>query len=316
MTTQSHVIGRTYEYRVRDFFRKAGWKSERNPLSGASDQIEEELGKHDVRSWREDFNIFLQIECKKTNDENGILGIKKEWIDKIDFNNDEILVFSYLRCSQDFIFIPKEFALDVIKSMKLKLLQTHVAKGGTIFGFKKEWLEHKDGEYCIVEFLEREWAAFDLVEYVKYREKFKVETKATTFADKIKSISSIDDLKKLRAEDEANWKTKDWKSYYSKLDRLESGDVSYNPSFIKEGQWWLPEDKKFDWDKNTVESIMKKVKSFVNVNLEENEEEDMVWINNKDISEVEKEIKKILGFDKRDKKNDSKSGKQKPKGTS
>ena len=309
MGTQSHIIGRGFEYRVRDYFRKVGWKAERNPLSGASDQIEEELGKHDVRAWKESPNIFLQIECKKTNDEDGILGIKKEWIDKINFNNDEILVFSYLRCGQDFIFIPKEIASDILAKMGMKPIQTLQARGDTIFGFKREWIEGKDKGYCIVEFLEKEWVVFDLALYVEYREKFKIETKSTTFADKIKTITNIDDLKKLRAEQEAGWKTKDWKMYYSKLERLESGDVSYNPSFIKEGQWWLPEDKKFDWDKNTVKSILGKVKAFVNANLEENDDEDMVWSNNKDMDELEKEVNKILGLDKKDKKNDSKGSK-------
>lgn len=310
MGTQSHVIGKGYEYRVRDFFRKAGWKSERNPLSGASDQIEEELGKHDVRSWREDFNIFLQIECKKTNNEDGILGIKKEWIDKIDFSNDEILVFSFLRCGQDFIFIPLEIASPVLEKKKLTKLETHDASGDTVFGFKKEWIADQENKYCVVNFLNKSWAVFDLAVYVDYREKNKIETKAKNASDKVKAITSIDELKKLKETESSNWSTKEWKAYYSKLDRLESGDVSYNPGFIKESQWWLPEDKKFDWDKNTVSYIIKKVESFIDGNLEEDDDGEIIWVNNKEVDSLSKDIEKILGLDKKKaRKDDRKSSK-------
>jgi len=63
----SHVVGKNAEYRLRDWLRaREGWKAERNPLSGASEQIEEELGKHDIRAWNDDLRIFLQLENKKT----------------------------------------------------------------------------------------------------------------------------------------------------------------------------------------------------------------------------------------------------------
>jgi hypothetical protein len=306
--TQSHVIGKGFEYRLKAWFKsRDGWLAERNPLSGASDQIEEELGKHDVRAWREDFQIFLQIECKKTNNEEAVLGIKKEWIDKINFNNDEFLVFSFLRCGQNFIFIPLEMVSPVVIS--LKKLETYKASGDTVFGFKKEWIADKPDSYCIVDFIEKSWAVFDLTFYIDYREKNKIETKTTNSSDKIKVINTVDELKKYREAESSGWVTKDWKAYYNKLDRLESGETSYNPAFIKEGQWWLPEDKKFDWNDNTIKSVMDKVQVFIDTNLEE-EDEEIVWAYNKDMKDLEKEVRKILGLDKNKKgKDDSKSSK-------
>jgi hypothetical protein len=89
--------------------------------------------------------------------------------------------------------------------------------------------------------------------------------------------------------------------YYSKLERLESGDVSYNPSFIKEGQWWLPEDKRFDWNENTVKSIVDKVETWVDKNLED-EDGNMIWGHGVPVASLEKDIRKILGLDKKSEK--------------
>ncbi|HUX79376.1 MAG TPA: hypothetical protein VMW10_06505 [Alphaproteobacteria bacterium] len=294
----AHVIGRDYEYRVRNWFIKKGWKSERNPLSGASDQIEQELGKHDVRSWKEDLRIFLQLECKKTSKADDKLVIQKEWLDKIDFTNDEFLVFSYQRCKQHFAFMPKEEAEKVIGPLNLNKSTPHEAKGGAGFSFKREWVENIDGIF-VCEFLDRTWYIFDLEIYVDAREQFKIPTKPTSFSEKVKTITDIEGLKKLREEEESEWGTKEYRIYYSKLERLESGDVTYNPEFIKEGQWWMPEKDRFDWDENTIKSISEKVNDWVDKNLEESEEGEMVWAFGAEIDSLEKDIEKILGLDKK-----------------
>jgi hypothetical protein len=284
---------------------KKGWKAERNPLSGASDQIEEELGKHDVRCWKEEMKIFLQLECKKTNHES-VLDIKKEWIDKIDFYNDEFLVFSYMRCQQHFAFMPADVLDEIVEKMKLKKSETFEPRGEVLFGCKREWIEGKLDTVFVVSFLGKLWYIIDLDIYIDAREKLNIETKSTTVADKIKSINTVKELKALKDTEGAAWGTKALKAYYNKLDRLESGDVSYNPDFIKTSQWWLPEEKRFDWNKNTIKSISKKIESFIDGNLEENDDGDYVWVNNKDIDKLESEIETILGLNKKDDRKSSK----------
>lgn len=297
--TQSHVIGKSYEYRVRSWFIDKGWKAERNPLSGANEQIEEELGKHDIRCWRDDVKVFLQLECKKTNNEDNVLVIKKEWLDKIDFSNDEFLVFSYNRCKQHFAFMPEDVAEKVIEKLGLKKLQIYEASGESGFGFKREWLENKQDSIFICTFLEKTWYAFDLEAYVDAREKYKIETMANSISEMIKIINNIDDLKLLREKEEKNWGAKEYRLYYSKLERLESGEVSYNPDFIKEGQWWLSDDKKFDWNESTIKNLSSKVEIWVDKNLEEDEEGDIAWSHNSPIEDLQKEFIKILGLDKK-----------------
>jgi hypothetical protein len=297
----AHVIGRGYEYRVKEWFIKRGWKSERNPLSGASDQIEQELGKHDVRSWHEDKNIFLQIECKKTSTDENILGIKKEWIDKIDFNNDEFIVFSFQNCRQHFCFMPKDIAEKILGKTKLVPMKTHVADGDKIFGFKREWLEGKNKEIFVVDFLGSTWYALDLEEFIDARERYGGPTNATSFGDKIKIIHDVKKLKDLYAKEESKLTTRDKRLYYGKLERLESGDTNaYNPEFIKEGQWWLDESKKFDADKNLVTKLVEAFDEWLNDVLIEDKKSGRFYLNDDfDQGKLEKKIKKLLGLDKK-----------------
>lgn len=313
--TFAHVIGKDYEYRLRNWFVEKGWKAERNPLSGASDQIEEQLGKHDVRAWKEDLNIFLQIECKKTmqkkktkdGQDDDTLIIQKEWLDKIDFDNDEFLVFSYNRCQQHFAYMTKEASEKILDSSKMKVLPAFEPRGGSGFGFKREWLEDKKDVIHVSNFIGKTWYAMDLEVFIDAREKSKIPTKATSFDEKIKTIHSIDTLKELFTTESANWNTREFRLYYSKLERLETGkDNAYNPTFIKDSQFWLEEKKKFDWDKNTIEQIINKVQAWTDKNLEENEDGEMVWENNENIDVLQNQIKKILGLDKKD---DSKNSK-------
>ena len=313
--TFAHVIGKDYEYRVKQWFIDKGWKAERNPLSGASDQIEEQLGKHDVRAWKEDLNIFLQIECKKTmqkkktkdGQDDDTLVIEKEWLDKIDFTNDEFLVFSYNRCQQHFAFMPKEESDKILTNVQLKQTPLYEPRGDSGFGFKRAWLEDKQDTIYTVKFLDRVWHAMDLGVFIDAREKSKIPTKATSFDEKIKTIHSIDVLKELFTTESATWTTKQLRLYYSKLERLESGkDNAYNPTFIKDSQFWLDEKKKFDWDQNTIDQIVKKVQAWTDKNLEPNDDGEMVWSFNEDETVLANQIKKILGLDKKDDTKNSK----------
>ena len=307
--TFAHSIGKSYEYRVVDFFVKKGWFSKRNPLSGASEQIEQELGKHDVRAWRDDLGIFLQIECKKTSiskknsagQDDDTLGVEKKWLDKIDFNNDEFLVFSYNRCQQHFCFMPKEIAEKILAKTKMKLLPTHQPSGDKIFGFKREWIEGKQKEICVIEFIGKTWYALDLEEFLFARERYGGPTQANSFSDKIKVINDIKKLKDIFAKEEASLTTRDKRIYYSKLERLESGTInSYNPDFIKEGQWWLDESKKFDFKDNIVKTLVDAFDEWLNDTLIEDKKSGRFYLNddfNQD--KLEKKIRKILGLDKK-----------------
>ncbi len=299
----SHVIGRDYEYRVRNWFIKQGWKAERNPLSGASDQIEDELGKHDVRCWRDDLSIFLQLECKKKSTTKDILDIKKEWIDKIDFDNDELLVFSFKNCKQHFAFLTKEAADKVLGRMKLRKSETYEPRGDKVFGFKREWVEFKEEEIFVVNFMGKTWYTLDLGTYVTARENYKTVITPKTVAEKLKFINDAKKLKAFRKEDGENWDTKENRLYYAKLERLESGEENkYNPNFIKESQWWLSEEKRFDWDENTMKQITALVEKWLDKNLEESQDGELLWVMNEPVESLEKDIRKILGI-----KNDRKS---------
>lgn len=303
----ANVIGKGYEYRVRNWFVAKGWKSERNPLSGASDQIEEELGKHDVRAWKDDLNIFLQIECKKTMQkkktkdgvEDDTIVIQKEWLDKIDFNNDEFLVFSFNRCQQHFAFMAAEAADKILQQVSHSLVKTDPIdpRGDSGFGFKRVWLEDKQLTICVVNFIGKMWYAMDLEYFIAAREQCKIPTKATSFEEQIKTIQNVEVLKELFTKESSTWTTRQFRIYYSKLERLESGkDNAYNPSFIKDSQFWLDEGKRFDWEKSAVSRISEKVQAWIDKNLSENEDGEIVWTHESQITSLEAEIAKTLGI--------------------
>ena len=303
----AHVIGRGYEYRLKEWFIAHGWKAERNPLSGASDQIEQELGKHDVRAWRDDLNIFLQIECKKTmikkknkaGEDDDTIVVQKEWLDKIDFENDEFLVFSFNRCQQHFAYMTQEAADRVIGPLNLNKSVVFEARGDKGYGFKREWLEGKSDFIFVSKFMDKTWYAMDLEIYINARERFKIPTKATSFDERLKIINTKETLKVLFDEESKGWGTKEYRLYYSKLERVESGkDNAYSPSFIKDSQFWLDEGKKFDWNENTVNQILEKIQSWTDKNLEEDKEGNLVWENNSEAESLRKEIKKYWGWTK------------------
>ncbi len=166
----ANVIGKGYEYRVKKWFIAHNWKSERNPLSGASQQISSELGKHDVRSWREDLRIFLQIECKKTNKKANTINVKQDWFDKIDFGNDEFLCFSYKNCLEHFCLMPTN-VIDKIMPNLNKTKEIYSPVGKKQFIMKREWLEKKPNQAFVLMFNNKEYSIVNLEEFINAREK-------------------------------------------------------------------------------------------------------------------------------------------------
>lgn len=218
--TQSHVLGRNYEYRLRDWFRDRGWESERNPLSGASEQIVNNLGKHDVRVLKD--GIFLQLECKKTNKKNGILNIKKEWIDKIDFNNDEFLIFSYKNCFQHFCLFPEKYIIDKLNKSDFEIVKEIIkVSGKKQFGMNRGIIEKNKKKVFRIDFDNIFYCILDLEDYISLREKFG-PSNVQNFYNKISFINDINELKIIYEKEKNNLTTTEHKEYYIKLEKLEN----------------------------------------------------------------------------------------------
>ncbi len=56
-----------------------GYEAARNPLSGSSKQISEQIGRHDVRAFK--LNVKAFLECKKTAKSQ--ITLHKSWFDKL-----------------------------------------------------------------------------------------------------------------------------------------------------------------------------------------------------------------------------------------
>jgi hypothetical protein len=294
-------IGKSYEYRIRNWFKenRSGWKAERNPLSGASTQITEEMGKHDVRAWNDSLNIFIQIEAKKTSKKDNILAIKKEWLDKIDFNNDEILVYSYQNCKQHFCFMTKEVSEKILESTKenIKISKDIIeAKGEVQFNAKREWFEEKE-EIIAISFIGNIYHVYDLGKFIDIREKYvKPKDNKQSFVEQIKTLNTQEELEKFFKENESNLKTRDKRVFFSKLERVELGkDNLFNHDMVKSNQFWLPEEKRFDWNENTIKSIENKIIDWTDKNIDEDSE----WSNEIEIEILMKDIRKILGLEEK-----------------
>ena len=87
--------GRNFEYWMAERLQKFGWEAKRNPLSGSSVQISQEMGKNDVRAFfKMDANddkpcIKMFVECKKTSKK--MLSLKREWFEKLGTATGECL---------------------------------------------------------------------------------------------------------------------------------------------------------------------------------------------------------------------------------
>ena len=135
---RSKTIGDGFEYRVRDWFRTQGWSSERNPLSGASEQLKKLVAKHDVRASKN--GLFLQLECKKTNNTQKHK-LQRIWYEKVDFTNDEFIVFGFGR-SPIYCCIPLEIYRELHPN--ICSIPRYIAKGTAQFTFHRQWLEDED----------------------------------------------------------------------------------------------------------------------------------------------------------------------------
>lgn len=293
--TQSHVIGKSAEYRLRDWFRERGWNAERNPLSGASKQVTEEMGKHDVRAWKGD--IFLQIENKKTNKESESLTIQQVWLDKINFDNDELFCFTFKGCRQHFCLFPKRIGDAIFKDVVLdKASSVYKPSGSSGFGYKREWLENKP-KYCSqVMFNNVHYYVVDLELYVENREKFNGNNADSKgFVEQVKALHDAEKLKKLYRENETKLTTREKRIFYGKLERVENGKFnSVDATTMQESQFWL--DNKPVVKEESIDKILEKIEQWIDLNLLEDEESGNVfWGHKVEIVVLKKIIKKILG---------------------
>lgn len=84
---KSKQRGKGFEYRVRDWFRKAGFKADRVPVSGVSHVM-----KGDVVVELEDRKLFYELKYR----ERGLDGLYK-WIDAVRRENCEALIVGSVR---------------------------------------------------------------------------------------------------------------------------------------------------------------------------------------------------------------------------
>lgn len=246
MGKAAKVRGTSFEYRVRNWFNmQAGWQSERNPLSGASEQIKETVAKHDVRAWHTAKSIFLQIETKKRgkskNSKRGQqMEIMREWIEKIDFTKDELLVIGLDR-SDLYAVVPTERYFQLLGlTYDITYTKDNTYAGQTQFLFKL--VDLQDDLYHIkwecADFCEY-YTIFPLERFVVLRETITLEM-TLTFADRVMRAMTVDELKNL--EQEVGSQTyKDKRLLYQKFEELESGQF-INPVAHAQAQFWMGGD--------------------------------------------------------------------------
>lgn len=224
--------GTSYEYRVRNTLQQLGWDAHRNPLSGASEQVAETTGKHDVRASKN--GIFLQIECKKTA-EDKTHKLQRKWIGKIDFSNDEFLVFAFGR-SPHYALVSEVF----YKSLDPTFIATprYTAAGGVQFTFHRIWLEEEE----IVCFLWKDYneifIATELGKFISLLEK-RGPLQALHPIDFINSATDIGTLTQWYKDNKHRLTNRERSHYYGKLHRLEH-DIpdEVSPEFKASVQWW------------------------------------------------------------------------------
>lgn len=207
MGKKSKVRGTGYEYRIRDWFRNAkeqadkptGWDAERNSLSREEKSFGEVTAKHDVKAWKdtEDGRIFLQIEAKKTGKD--IHTLQKEWIDKIDFTNDELLVIALNRTPHYAVITVDQYnqlnsryryALDCDPENAEKLIRRG-KKSVRVHKHELEGITWDDPKRLVWEGLGKDLIIVPLGFFVFLREKLppNVEQDAQTVEDDIPTVS-------------------------------------------------------------------------------------------------------------------------------
>lgn len=196
MPKLSKTRGTGYEYRIAKWFsnekqtdsKPKGWEAERNSLSREEKSFGKTTAKHDVKAWKDvdEYNrIFLQIEAKKTAKD--IHTIQKEWIDKIDFKKDELLVIALNRTAHyavlDIMTVPaliwgSDEEIILPEPADLKKLRDSASKTVKCRGKKSVRVHKKDVEEATLEApmilnwenIEREFCIFPLFDYVRLRE--------------------------------------------------------------------------------------------------------------------------------------------------
>lgn len=244
MAKNAKRIGNAFEYRVADWFDgKPGWFGLRNPLSGASEQIKNAVSKHDVRAWNEQLNIFLQIECKKRSKnakdakKSDSIEIKKEWIDKLDFENDELLVFATNR-SPIYVFIPTaRFFLLLGRSYTIEYDKHHHFKGEKQFVLYRELVDTaKDQRFHLV-WNQEPWTILLLEDFLMLRETAKIEL-SLSIEEQIKRLTTLENALTFEKNNLTTLNYKQKSLLYSKIHQLES-DGFVNPIVHAESQFWL-----------------------------------------------------------------------------
>jgi len=237
-------LGTSYEYRVVEWFKsREGWNSQRIPLSGASQAVTDSIGGHDVKAWKE--NILLTIECKKRSRVADIkrrdsIEIKKEWVNKLDFNKDEILVVSTDR-SDLYVFIPTERFFKVLgRSYVVEYTKDQVYSGDKQFVFKRASVDDSLDKRFHLKWMEQEWIILLLDEFVSLRETANISDELS-FQDQIKRLNTLESALSFEKLNLAQITNKEKSLLYAKIDQLESGSI-INPLVYAKEQFWLGEE--------------------------------------------------------------------------
>jgi Holliday junction resolvase len=239
-------LGSAFEYRCTHWFQaREGWKSIRIPLSGASESITESIGGHDVKAWHENRSIFLTIECKKRSrvkDEKkrSQIEIKSEWINKLQFQKDEILVVATDRSDMYVILPTKRFQQILGRSLDIAYDKSNIYAGDKQFVFKRESVDESSDKRYHLQWLGEGWTILLLDEFVTLRETANLDDKLS-IEDQIKRLTVLEkaqDFEKINLPD-LSYNQK--RLLYSKLQELESGSV-INPIAHSNDQFWLGDE--------------------------------------------------------------------------
>lgn len=236
--------GTSAEYAVANWFcKRENWDAKRNVLSGASQQFCETVSKHDCRAWHKTLPIFLQIEVKKKtgigSKPNEII-IQNEWLEKIDFTKDELLVFSTNRSSL-WAFLPLDRYFQVLgRKYQVDYTIENTYKGKSQFLFKRESIDNSPEKKVHVLWDNKPYVIILLEDFVVLRETANLNDELSV-EDKIVRLSSLEkaiEFEKLNLDD-LSYSQK--KLLYTKLEQIESGEV-VNPIAHANEQFWMKDD--------------------------------------------------------------------------
>jgi hypothetical protein len=240
--SKSKRAGSSYEYRIRNWFIEKGWSSKRIALSGAV----EDIGRHDVHAWKND--IYLVIEAKKRTKVADIkkrsqIEIKKEWIDKILFDKDELLVVATDNSPHYAVLPIKRFFQILGRRLEISYDKSNSYSGDKQFVFKRELVDESIDKRYHLQWLGEGWIILLLEEFVTLRETATLEDNLS-HEEKIQRLSTYEkaqEYEKLYLQD-LNYRQK--YLLYSKLEQLESGEM-INPLAHANEQFWLKDGEAY-----------------------------------------------------------------------